>query len=219
MIRRFLHVDPYGDFWKHPLRRLAKTLSPRYLVARARLTIWENRHPNTPWLTQDAIAMLDRILDGTQVGFEWGSGNGTIWFARRSKHVISVEHHREWYEQIRSKLEAEGIRNHEYRFVNEEDYPNAIDDIPDESLDWVLVDGLFRDRTFEKSMPKVKRGGMIVFDNCNWHLPSRSSTPHSRTPADGPATSRWASLIPEIEKWTRVWTTNGVNDTAIFFKN
>ena len=171
-----------------------------------------------PWLTQDAIARIDRILDGTQVGFEWGSGNGTMWFARRSKRMISVEHHHEWYAQTRATLEREGITNHEYRFVSDEDYTKAIDDIADESLDWVLVDGLYRDVAFEKSMAKVKPGGLLILDNCNWCFASRSSTPHSRTHADGPASPIWERIVPKIESWTRVWTTNGVNDTALFFK-
>lgn len=222
MIDRMLslfHADPYGNLFRdRTLARLAKTLSPAYLYDKLALVLYERRHPDHPWLTRDAIALLeDRLRPGAR-GFEWGSGEGTLWFARRSASLVSVEHHEGWYERVRAKLAGAGVTNVDYRLVAEVDYTRTIDELPDACLDYVLVDGLFRDEALLRSIPKVKPGGWIVFDNVNWYLPSDSATPHSRSRADGPATEVFARAARELEGWKAIWTTNGVNDTAIFEK-
>lgn len=219
MLRELLKYDPYDNFWKeNPLGRIRKLFDPRYVFNRVRLVAYERSHPDQPWLTREAIERLEKFLQPSFVGLEWGSGNGTKWFARRSRKLTSVEHHAAWYAKVKSQLTNEGLSNVDYRLVTEEDYTKPIDEIADGSLDYVLVDALLRDVTFAKSMPKVRPGGWIVFDNCNWHLPSNSTTPHSRSLADGPATPLWAEVLTKLDGWTRIWTTNGVNDTAIYIK-
>jgi glycosyltransferase involved in cell wall biosynthesis len=214
-----LHLDPYENLLRdHTGERLRKALSPAYLRDKLALISYERRRPDHPWLTRDAIALLEGYLSPDHRGYEWGSGNGSIWFARRSGSLVSVEHNPRWYEIVRRQIEAQAIRNIDYRLVPEQSYTSVIDAFDDGRFDYVLVDGLFRDVAFLKSIPKVKPGGWIIFDNANWHLPSDSRTPHSRRSADGPSSELFGQVAARVAGWKTMWTTNGVNDTAIFVK-
>jgi predicted O-methyltransferase YrrM len=214
-----LKVDPYGNLFEDRTNeRFRKFLSPRWVVARINLAIFEHRHPDVPWITRDAIRMLEEHLRRDHVGFEWGSGNGTLWLLRRTKSLTSVEHFRPWADKVKQKLADAGVKNADYRYVDESKYCDVIDEFPDEHFDYVIVDGLFRDTAMIKSMPKLKHGGWLVLDNVNWYLPSESRTPQSRSRKAGPATELWGEVERRLASWKTTWTTNGVNDTAIFVK-
>jgi hypothetical protein len=218
-VLRGLKADPYGDLFEHRTgERIRKFLSPRWVAARVSLVVYEHRFPDVPWITRDAVKMLEAWLHKTQTGFEWGSGNGTLWLLKRSKSVTSVEHHRAWAESVRKRLFYAGVRNADYRHVEEAGYVDVIDEFPDGHFDYVIVDGLFRDIATSKSIPKLRSGGLLLIDNANWYLPSDSKTPLSRTPKQGPATPLWGQVEKTLSSWKRTWTTNGVNDTAIWVK-
>ena len=218
-ILKALHIDPYGNLGSMRTgERVAKALSPRYVYSKLALTVYEWRHPDHPWITRDAIAWLEQNLDGDDRGFEWGSGNGTAWLARRSGSLTSVEHHAAWSAKVKEQLERAGVGNADHRLVAESDYLGVIEDFPDDHFDYVLVDGLFRDRALLASIPKLRPGGALVLDNANWYLRSGSGTPHSRAlDADS-----YSEIMERVEAtlagWPRIWTTNGVNDTAILTK-
>jgi hypothetical protein len=214
-----LKADPYGNLFEdRTSERLKKFLSPRWVAARVSLAIYERRFPDVPWIARDAVKGLEDFLDKSQVGFEWGSGNGTLWLLKRSKSLTSVEHHRAWADSVRKKLENAGVHNADYRHVEESTYVDVIDEFPDGHFDYVIVDGLFRDTATAKSLPKIRSGGMLVIDNVNWYLPSESTTPQSRSKKEGPANELWGKNARELAKWKTTWATNGVNDTAIFVK-
>jgi predicted O-methyltransferase YrrM len=216
---RALKADPYGDLFEHRTgERFRKFLSPRWVAARVSLLVYEHRFPDVPWITKDAVHTLEAWLDRTQRGFEWGSGNGTLWLLKRSKSLTSVEHHRAWAEQVRKRLERAGVHNADYRHVEDAGYLDVIDEFPDGHFDYVVVDGLFRDLATEKSIPKLRSGGRLVIDNVNWYLPSRSTTPQSRAKKEGASSELWGRVGKELARWKTTWTTNGVNDTAIFVK-
>jgi hypothetical protein len=46
-------------------------------------------HPDVPWLTRQAVEILEDWLKPGYVGLEWGSGRSTLWFARRVSHLTS----------------------------------------------------------------------------------------------------------------------------------
>jgi hypothetical protein len=212
-------MDAYGNLLvDHTRARLLKALTPRYLRDKLALVLYERRHPDLPWLTRDAIERLERQLRPEDLGFEWGSGVGSLWLARRSRSLVSVEHDPRWHARIRRRCEAASIQNLDCRLVAESAYLDVIAEFADAHFDYVLVDGLFRDAAFLASIPKVRPGGWIIFDNVNRYLPSESRTPHSRSRRDGPASAQFAEVAARVSGWRSIWTTNGVNDTAIFVK-
>jgi len=123
-----------------------------------------------------------------------------------------------WARRVRDELDLDGADNVELDLVDEAHYLEAVEAFPDEHFDYVVVDGLFRDGTLLRSIPKLRGGGFLVLDNVNWYLPSDSEAPWSRSFEDGYATQGFARAASELAGWAAQWTTNGLKDTAIFVK-
>src|SRR5690606_17385416 len=64
-----------------------------------------------PWITVGAMREIRKYLKPEMRVFEYGSGGSTLFFARQVKEVVSVEHHAEWYEKVKSTL-AEKEQTH-----------------------------------------------------------------------------------------------------------
>jgi predicted O-methyltransferase YrrM len=208
--------------------RTFKHWTPRYVLARSREALDHKTRPADPWLTREAIGLLDRLLRPTDVAVEFGSGRSTAWFASRVAKLTSVEDNAEWFAIVAAKLRAAGQGNVDYlhrpRDVPDDDGANAayvrvLDGIADESLDFVLVDGIYRNHCAVRAVAKVKRGGMIAIDNVNWFLPSGTRSPTSRGLNDPPVDAVWRTFADQTRDWRRIWTSSGVTDTLIVFKS
>ncbi|MFC0003694.1 O-methyltransferase [Micromonospora siamensis] len=184
-------------------------------------------HPGTPWLTPRAIEILDGVLLKTDRGLEFGSGGSTLWFANRLQRLVSVEHDQSWHDLVSRQLKEQAVHNVDYIFApqdvseelgNESEYARTALRFADGSLQFVLVDGVYRDHCTRLVLSKIAPGGALVIDNVNWCLPSDSRAPGSRRPADGPATETWREIAGIISGWRTIWTSCGVSDTAIFVR-
>ncbi|HUQ80910.1 MAG TPA: hypothetical protein VM076_07235 [Gemmatimonadaceae bacterium] len=189
-------------------------------------------HPDAPWLTAEATRLLDGWLRPTHVGVEWGSGRSTRWFAQRVRHLLSVEHHAGWHATVSEQLTADGIANVDYRLLPCEpeqvetpewistmfasDYVRAVDAFEARSVDFALVDGMYRSACALAVIPKLRSGALLIVDNVNWFLPSSSRAPTSRAANDEPLSPTWVEFAEAVAGWERKWTENGVADTAIW---
>ena len=201
--------------------------TPRYVYARTRQFLYERSHPGEPWLTPDAIRMLDSMLLPTDQGLEFGSGRSTIWFAKRVCHLTSVEHNADWYAVISGQLNEQELGNVNY-ILAPRNQPDELGDISEyaraavafvtSSLDFVLIDGAYRAHTAKCVLPKIKSGGLLIIDNANWYLPCSSRSPNSRTPALGPEGQIWEEVGDHLASWRCIWTSSGITDTAIYVK-
>jgi predicted O-methyltransferase YrrM len=201
--------------------------TPRYIRARVRQALYQRAHPEVPWLTPEAIRLLDSMLRPSDIGAEFGSGRSTLWLARRCAHLTSTEHDEAWYARVSGTLAGEGITHVDYQ-CHPRDEPDATGDrsayaqvaqfLGDESIDFALVDGLYRDYVTLFLLPKIRPGGMLIIDNVNRYLPSLTMSPASLLPPAAPATAAWEQAAAALAGWRRIWTSNGVWDTAIFVK-
>ncbi len=152
----------------------------------------QNRH--IPWVVYDAKDWLDSFLKKDMRVFEWGSGGSTLYFCKRVQQVISIEHAKEWFDEVSAVLQSEKITNCNYFlaepkknsllhylpystwFYNSKTFPeyhNAsfrayvrkIDAHPDHSLDFVFVDGRARISCIMHAIRKIKKGGYLMLDN------------------------------------------------------
>jgi predicted O-methyltransferase YrrM len=202
--------------------------TPRYLFNRTIEKSYRSRNPGLPWLTPAANEILQTYLLPSDVGLEFGSGGSTLWFARRVKSLTSVEHNPDWYDRVHTRLETGKITNVDYHLHPGQETPGMDGSLPayvleaekyaENSLDFVLVDGIYRDLCALTSLSRLKPGGVLLIDNVNLHLPCRSYAPNSRSPEDGPATAQWAKFQNLTQGWRKIWTSNGVSDTAFFFR-
>jgi predicted O-methyltransferase YrrM len=196
----------------------------RYIVDRSMEALYRITHPLAPWLTPESIRLLDRYVDCRTTVFEFGSGRSTLWFARRVRRVVTVEHNADWFQSTEKACKTAGITNvkllHNPILTkgDREKYAQRISTIEGRGFDVVLIDGAARELCTKAALSRVVPGGLLVIDNVNRYLPSKSRAPDSRSQSAGPLSSEWAELSKSLSKWSVVWTSSGVTDTAVFTK-
>jgi hypothetical protein len=209
-------------------KRSIRHWSYRYIVDRVELMRYERKHPDAPWLTSAMVEVLDRWLKPVDCGLEWGSGRSTVWFARRTARLTSVEHDPDWAERVTDILRHARLEGRvDYRLApdgaserQDSNYVQVVQSIETGTLDYCLVDGVARDHCALVCLDRLKPGGVVIIDNANWYIPQRtkSRAPNSRGLEDGFASDVWAEFWKRVREWRSVWTTNGVTDTAFWVK-
>lgn len=207
--------------------RTIRHWTPRYIRARASQVLYQRANPDAPWLTPEAIRLLDLMLRPSDVGAEFGSGRSTLWLARRCAHLISIEHDQAWHATVLDALALEGITHVDYRCYPPDEpetngdqsaYAQAAQSLPAGSIDFALIDGVYRDYVTLFLLPKIRLGGILVIDNVNRYLPSSTRSPGSMQASASPVTEAWHQAAAILSGWRTIWTTNGVWDTAIYVK-
>ncbi|MCW2780950.1 MAG: hypothetical protein JWR35_1399 [Marmoricola sp.] len=199
----------------------------RYALIQAKLVIARKRQmEEQPWLTRDAIELLAGMLRPTDTGLEFGSGGSTVWLARHVGFVTSVEAFDQWYDPLIARLAEAKLNNVSLQLVSAEKlgyeseahreaYINVSPELTAGSLDFVLVDGEYRDDTALRGIELLRSGGLMILDNANTYLPAPSNSPWK---VSGPASKKWIQFLDEVSGWRHIWTTNGAWDTAIWVK-
>lgn len=211
------------------LPRPQRHWTPRYIKDRVQLRLWERRHPDAPWLVAEAVALLERWLRGSDVVVEFGSGRSTIWLAARVGRVVSVEHDATWHARVVTQLSAATVTNVEYHHASippaaDADVQEAAYLLPavqalDGPADMILVDGILRDAATLWALGHVRSGGIVVIDNANRYLPHATESPASLGRNGAPPSERWRMVAETVAGWRKAWFSNGVTDTAVFFRD
>jgi len=196
----------------------------RYLIDRINVQWYEYKHPDFPWLTKTSFELLISLMTKEDIGLEWGSGRSTLWFAKNVKGLTSVENNLEWYKKNSHTLNKMNLKNVTYIYESDiqsgenSNYVQICNNFAPDSLDFILVDGTLRDYCALASLKILKPNGVLIIDNANLYLPSNSRSPNSIGKHEDAVSDIWKKFIHEVESWRCIWTTNGVFDTAIFFK-
>ncbi len=146
------------------------------------------------WITFDALDYLSAWLRPEYRIFEYGGGGSTLFFCKKTASVVTVEHHKEWFQTLEKMMLAKGYSNWQGHFVESEPvldwhlldaanpahfrsnspdqknmgfekYARMIAPFDDGFFDLVLVDGRARTSCIAQAIPKVKSGGLLVVDN------------------------------------------------------
>lgn len=207
--------------------KLIQHWTPRYITNRIADMGYRRACPDHPWLTKSANNILAGCLNKSDRGLEFGSGRSTLWIAKRVQHLTSVESNKDWHDKVEAMLKDNGLENVDQLLIPKDksddeadsaSYVAIVQQFDQGSLDFALVDGVYRDFCALNVIDKLRPGGMLIIDNSNRFLPSNTHSPHSRTPDQGPKGRVWESFSEEVSDWRRVWTSSGVTDTVIFFK-
>lgn len=171
--KELIHRSPFAGWLNRSWLALVEAVSP----ARHRQARFERDNPDAPWFVPAAIDYIERELRPDFVGFEWGCGRSTEWFARRVRHVTSIEGRRAWFDEISRRVVngelaaritlrlAEVTTEHDFIQEEIERYAGAIDEVADGSLDFVVVDGHFREACLRCIGKKLRPGGLLIIDN------------------------------------------------------
>lgn len=188
-----------------------------------RQSIFEKKHPMYPWITIDMIKILENLLTQNDVGFEFGSGNSTVWFAKNTKKIYSVEHSLEWFETVKMMLKNNRLlAKSDVSLVGESDYVKPIFKIKNKTLDYCFVDGIFRDECILRSIPKLKSGGVLIVDNVDNYFPKNKISISVRYKRDNfsktVSMAKMKKIYDILSKWRCIWTSSGIQDTALWIK-
>ena len=115
-----------------------------------------------PWYTYPAIEFLERVLGDDLCVFEWGAGNSTLWWARRARKMVSVEHDGQWYARIKQALpDHVDLRLR----TLDTGYAAELSRTADVRFDVVVIDGEARNDCARAAAELADPRGLIIFDN------------------------------------------------------
>ncbi len=221
--RKFIQKN-YFSTKEFPLLYLRYRFIRPLLKAYNQVLLSEWKNQTIPWLAPAAIEILYNLLQNDMVGFEFGSGNSTLFLASRIKKLISVEHDENWFNRVRARLEENRIDNVDYHLITAdknhtcklprnsyEDYTmpptdtssflkyyTSIRAYPDACFDFILVDGRARVNCVVESLMKLKPGGFLILDNAD--------------------RLRYREVHNLLKDWKKIFTTTGLTDTVFWFK-
>lgn len=220
--------------WRQIVNRnyIADRLDFRFVYDVITRSIFEMKHPNYPWITIDMINILENLLLKTDVGFEFGSGYSTVWFAKNTAKITSVEHDEGWCNKVNNILDSLGLSKKatlmkvtgidELKMVGVKNYLAPLVKLRDNSLDYVFVDGIFRDECLALATTKIKSGGLLIMDNVDNYFAKNKISVSIRYKRDNRSklvsSLRMKKTIKLLTKWRCIWTSSAIQDTALWIK-
>lgn len=177
-------TNPSSNYWQYYTRwknTLDKSKSSLYY--------------QLPWINFQAISFLENILKSDFKVFEFGGGGSSLFFLIKGCELITVEHDEKWFTEISKEISNQHFKNKWKGFlIKAEDantnanldpknpldysssntdfitarfvqYASKIDEVPDNSLDVVLIDGRSRPSCIYHSIRKIKQNGILIIDN------------------------------------------------------
>jgi hypothetical protein len=114
-----------------------------------------------PWCTYPFIEFMEPRLKKEFTVLEFGSGNSTLWYAKKVAKIKCVEHDKGWYEKVRKELSG----NIEIVYKELQYNGEYSKEAKDEKYDVIIVDGRDRINCLFNSLKALKEGGVFVFDN------------------------------------------------------
>ena len=114
-----------------------------------------------PWVSYPAIHLLNERLRPDHTVFEFGAGYSTLYFAARCAAVTTVEHDREWFDEVARVAPENVLLLH--RNAGPEYWGAAAQG--DVRYDLILVDGLERARCLVGAAQALSETGVVLLDD------------------------------------------------------
>lgn len=125
-------------------------------------SIDKNGNP-IPWCTYSFIKFIEPRLKKDFTVFEYGSGNSTIWYAKRVKQIISVENDEDWFKVVSKLLPANAKLIYIKSDIDGEYCRSIINQ--NNKFNIIIIDGRDRINSIKFSVNQLTDDGIIVFDN------------------------------------------------------
>lgn len=125
-------------------------------------SIDKNGNP-IPWCTYPFIKFIEPRLKKDFTVFEYGSGNSTIWYAKKVKQIISVENDDAWFKVVSKILPANAKLIYIKSDIDGEYCRSVIKQ--NSKFNIIIIDGRDRINSIKFSVNQLTDDGIIVFDN------------------------------------------------------
>jgi hypothetical protein len=116
-----------------------------------------------PWCSYSFIYFIEQRLSNDLSVFEFGAGNSTLWYAKRVKEVISVEHDLVWKTMLEQKVPSNSKVIFKELSYNGE-YARTTTSLG-RKFDVIVVDGRDRNNCIYNSIDSLSDKGVIILDN------------------------------------------------------
>lgn len=125
-----------------------------------------------PWYTNPAMDRVKQMDLSDKIVFEYGLGASTIWWAKKAKMVVGVDHSTDWLMKVDLELCDRGIetKTRLYSVDTHEGDSSATRDLyvtihnAEEKPNIVIVDGVHRYECAEYAV-KVLKPEILIIDN------------------------------------------------------
>lgn len=112
-----------------------------------------------PMMSDQEVKTIDQLLVGKRHCLEWGAGGSTVYFPKKHKACrwLSVEHNGNWVMRVAEEI----ADNANVIWVPENEW--YVDSVKhSREFDFILIDGLQRERCLEIARNIVSDDGVIV---------------------------------------------------------
>lgn len=116
-----------------------------------------------PWVTYPFIDFIASRLNRSMEIFEYGSGNSTLWYAKKVRYVTSVEHEQNWYDKVKSNL-PDNASIYYSHLVYGKEYCHFAKSL-NKKFDLIIVDGRDRVNCIKNSIECLTSNGVIILDD------------------------------------------------------
>ncbi len=125
-------------------------------------SIDKNGNP-IPWGTYSFIKFIEPRLKKDFKVFEFGSGNSTLWYAKRVSEITAVENDLEWYKNVSSSMPPNAQMIYcELKYDG--DYCRQVVK-QNKQYNIIIIDGRDRNNCVKNSINFLTNDGIIVYDN------------------------------------------------------
>ena len=115
-----------------------------------------------PWVTLSFYEFIKERMNQDLDVFEFGSGNSSVWFAKRVKSVTAVEHDKIWFDKMKNSMPSN------VKVILSKDEPEAYSGELgklEQYFDIITVDANHRNECMFAAPAKLKSGGVIILDD------------------------------------------------------
>lgn len=116
-----------------------------------------------PWVTYSFIDFIKDRINNQHDIFEFGCGNSTLFYAKNSGSVTSVEHDKAWFER-NSNMKLPNVELIYCKLVRGGDYSKSAVKT-NKKFNIIIVDGRDRVNCCKESLQSLTENGVIVLDN------------------------------------------------------
>lgn len=136
-----------------------------FIQSKISRSLTNENHGELPWMPYPIIDFFNERVTKSLNVFEYGSGSSTIFFAKRTKSITSVEYNKSWFDIVKRKLAEFDNSTLIFQEVSQE-YVNKIDSYkPEMKYDIVIIDGRERVKCAIKAINKLSEDGVLIFDD------------------------------------------------------